>query len=379
MSRDRSAEQPGERHSSRLPSTWLSFSGVLLVCFVLLDFILLSIFGYGGDWSPLWVAGRLARSDPAGLYDFAMVTKLQLPILGDVLVRPFVYPPSALLLFAPLSVIPFWISLACVSIGWSLCLALASSRAETDRLLLLVSPPVVLAAMTGQPTLLVAALAAAGFTRLKSDEVSAGVLLALAAMLKPTLLLMAPVGLLTGRHWRALASAGVTACAIVILSTMLFGVAPWLAWIGALPRFREVFDSFPALYRNGITPYAFALRMGFASDWVTLPMLTLATGITGAAFMRTDEWRARFVLVLGGSLLASPYAMNYELAAFAPVVLTMRRERLTDLWLPIVWASALFANASLVGLVAIYAWAVVRAFGNRSALAAGGLQTCPQT
>src|SRR5205823_601996 len=86
--------------------SWLSFSGLLLIVFVSFDFVLLSMWGYGGDWSPLWVAGRLAWRDPAGLYDFALVTKLQLPILGNLGSRPFVYPPSAITLLAPLTLLP---------------------------------------------------------------------------------------------------------------------------------------------------------------------------------------------------------------------------------------------------------------------------------
>src|SRR5207248_8769996 len=141
-----------------------------LIVFVSFDFVLLSMWGYGGDWSPLWVAGRLAWRDPAGLYDFALVTKLQLPILGNLGSRPFVYPPSTLALLAPLSLLPFWLSLAFVSVGGVLGLQLLSSRRETDRILLILSPPVLFAAIIGQPSLIVAALAAGGLSQLKSHE-----------------------------------------------------------------------------------------------------------------------------------------------------------------------------------------------------------------
>jgi hypothetical protein len=160
MLRDRSMLPPGDRTS--VGRVWLSWSALLLPVFLFFDFVLLSLWGYGGDWSPIWVAGRLAWHDPAKLYDFALLTKLQLPILGDLGVRPFAYPPSTLTLLAPLSLLPFGVSLVCVSGAGALALALVSSRKETDRLLLLLSPPVVFAAMIGQPTLLVAALAAAG-------------------------------------------------------------------------------------------------------------------------------------------------------------------------------------------------------------------------
>jgi hypothetical protein len=348
---------------------WLSYSGLLLAIFAFFDFVLLSIWGYGGDWSPLWIAGRLAWSDPAKLYDFALVTKLQLPILGDLGVRPYVYPPSTLALLAPLSLLPFWVSLACVSAGGALCLAFVSSRRETDRILLLLSPPVVFAAMIGQPTLLVAALIVGGLSQLKSNALRAGILLALAAMVKPTLLLMVPFGLVSGKHWRSIASGAATAFVAVLVSVLLFGAAPWLAWIEALTRFRLIFAASAPLYRNGITPYALAIRVGFAPDWIPWTMLPLAIVVTIAIFLRSDDWRKRLVAVVGGSLLFSPYAMNYELAALAPVVLTMRRERLYDLALPVIWGAALFANASLLGLVAIYLWAVFSTFRTTDSIA----------
>ena len=338
------------------PYSWL----LMLVC-VVLDWVLLRIVGFGaGDWSPLWTAGRLAWSNPARLYDFAYVTELQAPILENVGVRPFVYPPTALLLLAPAALLPFRMSFLLLAIGSCAALALATTRDWTTRLLLIASPPVVLAVMTGQPSLLVCALAALGIARLKDREMSAGALLAVAALLKPTLLLLLPVGLIAGRHWRAVAAASVTSAILFALSVLLFGFSPWLDWVQALPRFRDIFDSYPALHRNGITPYALALGMGAASQWITLAILPAVIAAAAFAFRRTDDWRIRFVAIVGGSLLASPYAMHYELAALAPVVATMRRDRPMDLIVPLVWAASLFVNAGLAGLVAVYAWAAFR-------------------
>jgi hypothetical protein len=343
------------------------YSIVVFFVFIFFDWVLLHIHGFGGDWSPLWVAGRLAWSDPSRLYDFAYVTKLQEPILGNVVVRPFVYPPSALLFFAPASLPPFWISFAWFSVCAALLLAFVGCVRATDRLLLLVSPPIFLAMMTGQPTLLAAALAVAAMIRLKIDPVKAGILFAAAALLKPTLFLLLPVGLVAGRHWRALASACVAAAILLGLAVLLFGIAPWLAWIEALPRFRDLFDKFAGLYRNGITPHAFGLQHGLDIGWLTIAVIPIVAVAAALAFIRTDDWRVRLVVVIGGSLLASPYAMNYELAAVAPIVLALRREKLVDLLVPLVWGVSLFFNASLAGLVLVYAWALLRVFESYSA------------
>jgi hypothetical protein len=360
----------GSRQASALPTGFL-YSAIVFLVFVFFDWVLLHIHGFGGDWSPLWVAGRVAWSDPSRLYDFAFVTKLQEPILGDVVVRPFIYPPSALLFFAPASLPPFWVSFALFSVCAALLLAFLGCSRITDRLPLLASPPIFLAMMTGQPTLLAAALAVAAMVRLKGNRVLAGILFATAALLKPTLFLLLPVGLIAGRHWRALLSAGIAAALLLGWAILLFGVGPWFAWIEALPRFRELFDKFAGLYRNGVTPHAFALQHGLDAGWVTVAIIPLVALAAAIAFIRTDDWRVRLVMIVGGSLMASPYAMNYELAALAPIVLTLRREKAIDLILPLIWGVSLFFNASLAGLAVVYAWALIRVFDTWRASAAG--------
>ena len=79
----------------------LQYWAALALIFLLLDVGLLRLFELGADWAPLWIAGKLAWADPAKVYDFDFVTALQAPLLGHVDHRPFIYPPSALLLIAP--------------------------------------------------------------------------------------------------------------------------------------------------------------------------------------------------------------------------------------------------------------------------------------
>lgn len=62
----------------------------------------------GLDFLCFWIGGRVALSAPERLYDFQYVTQLQdLPFVAGTL-RPYINPPSALLLFAPLSRLPPW-------------------------------------------------------------------------------------------------------------------------------------------------------------------------------------------------------------------------------------------------------------------------------
>lgn len=332
----------------------------LLALFVTLDAINFSLFAPGDDWGPLWVAGHLAWTNPIKAYDFDLVSSLQQPLAGAIAERPFVYPPSALMLFAPLALVPFMISFGIFVVASLVAFERASARIGAQVLLLFLAPAVVLAAMAGQPTLLVAALILFALLKLEENELHAGVLFGIAAMIKPPLLLLAPIGLAGGGYWRAFAASAVTAVAIGLASVALFGVDSWLAWLSALPRFDALVTGFPPLLRNALTPHAMAVRMGLPPAAAGYCAAVIAIPVAWMALARTKDVRIRLVALVGGALLVSPYAMNYELAGLAPAVAAMSFRRTRDCVVPAIWAASLFLNVSILGLVAVYGWAVVR-------------------
>src|ERR1700679_3220056 len=62
----------------------------------------------GIDFLPMWAAGHEVLLHPSRVYDFAGLTHFQPPYLEHFRgVRPFVYPPPSLLLFAPFGLLPF--------------------------------------------------------------------------------------------------------------------------------------------------------------------------------------------------------------------------------------------------------------------------------
>ena len=334
------------------------WAGLLLV-YLVLDLALLQPFAIGSDWAPMWAASRVAWSDPERLYDFAYVTSLQAPLLGALPERPFVHPPSALLFAGPFAWLPFWPSLVLFSTAGALALARAGQAARAHPVLLLAAPPVVLAVLAGQPLLLAAALAASGIAVLPKDERMAGVLLGLAAAIKPPLLLLAPFALAAGRHWRALAWAAAASCTCGALSIILFGLQPWLDWLAALPRFQQLFAASGPLLANALAPTAVAMRLGLSAQWLPLVAACLAVPVVATTFARTGDPAMRLVAMLGGALLVTPYAMNYELAALAPAMLALRPRSMKELALPLIWGASLFAGLSVVGLLAAYAWLLV--------------------
>ena len=336
------------------------FGAGLLAVFVLLDFMFVKYNGAGGDWAPIWVVGRLALSDPSLIYQFDLVSTLQHPLVGDLGQRPFIYPPTALLLAVPFSILPFFPSLLIFSSVAIAAMLWASRRWTTDWWLLVATLPVFAAAYFRTNN---SDCRRAEFVRdikIRQPADNRGRVLGLAAVLKPQLMMLAPIALIAGRHWRTIFAATATAVIAIIITTIAFGIEIWRRWIGALEPFQTLIEGYGPLLRNTLSPYAMATRMGLDPTGVTIVSLLIAIPFVAFVFARTRDPAGRVVALVGGALLISPYAMNYELATLAPVALMRPLKRMSDMALPLACSVSMAASASLVGLVAIYFWAVTR-------------------
>ena len=212
--------------------------------------------------------------------------------------------------------------------------------------------------MAGQINLLVIGLVVFSCALLDRRGLTAGILLAVAALIKPTLLILAPLGLIAGRHWRALAAsmtAGIVGLAAIV---MLIGLQSWYDWIEALPRFQRQFAENDALMRNAVSPSVFAVRHGMEDIATGLIFAAMAAALACVGFSRGPSAGARTALIMGGALLLAPYSMHYELAALAPALFALPRNHMRNLAAFAIWGFSLFLNLSSLGLLAAY-WAVV--------------------
>lgn len=280
----------------------------------------------GVDWAPLWAAARVPVADPSRLYDFARITRAQAPLIGIVSgVRPFVYPPSALPVFAPFALLPVLPSYIAWTVATGAFYLATSSRLGASWWLLLLAPPVVLAALVGQTSFLLGGMAILALQMLERRPALAGTILGAATAIKPQLFVLVPVALLVARDWRALLCWAAAGAAMVLLSLALFGTDAWAAWAAALPRFRALVESSPTLIDEAITPYALARRMGLPGWWLLAAAAIPALAAVWATFRRDGNPSDRLIALVGGALLVSPYAMNYELALLVPALIAGAR------------------------------------------------------
>ncbi len=311
----------------------------------------------GVDFSCFWAGAKVAWHGAARLYDFRYITELQGWPLGPESLRPFIYPPSALFLFLPFAIAPYWVDYGL----WVLAtggLFLWAGRKAGSPWWLMVAPPVVLILFCGQITLLIGGLVIGGLVLLPRRPVLAGVLFGMAAAVKPQLLVLVPVALLAEGRWRTLAAAGATGAALVVASVMVWSVEPWFAWLSAPRHFQTLIFTVPRMVAALITPYGFLLGHGLNGAWAFL-LTPLAIWLAWSTFRRSADVADRSIAIFAGALLIVPYAMNYESALFAPAVTAYLSRTDDRRWLAVL----------VVGVVCLCAVAFDSVFSLLAALA----------
>lgn len=283
----------------------------------------LAVTGNTSDFTVIWAAGTM---DTALVYDHAMVTAAQGPITGlsGGHVRPFVYPPSALLLFRPLAWLPFefayplWIALLASAFG----LAARQGFGWPTVGLSLITPPLIYGLWAGQPSILVAAIILFCVPHITRRPVLAGVAMGIGAAIKPQGFVLVPIALLATRNWRAAIGFAAGALGPVAISA-LFWPRLWVGWIDALA-------SFPAIVRDlglgasGVSPAAIAPAIGLPEGvgWAIRAMgVMLGLLLVWVSWTRSKDHGSRTTGLIGGTLLVSPYAMPYELAGLMPTAI----------------------------------------------------------
>jgi Glycosyltransferase family 87 len=272
----------------------------------------------GADFSCFWAGAKTALSDPSKIYDFQHNTMVQGWPLGPGRLRPYIYPPTALLVFAPFTLAGYWTDFALwVALTGGL-FVWGASRIRAPWWLVLIMPPVALAAYCGQVTFLMGGLVLAGLS-MRNRPILAGVLFGIAASIKPQFMVLVPLALLAEGRWRTLLSAGLTGLALCLVATLIWGPQMWLDWLGAVGRFKTLIFNDRALTATAITPYAALVAGGHNGAWAFL-LAPVAVAMVWFGFRRTADLADRSLLLFGATILVTPYAMNYELALFAPGV-----------------------------------------------------------
>jgi hypothetical protein len=308
---------------------------------------------YQMDFVSYWAGAQLAvAGNPAGAYDVTLHRDVELgaiPLHGAL---PFAYPPCFLLPLAPFGLLSYPVA----AFDWVL-LTFAAYCAALRRWapgmpwLALSFPPLLVNVITGQAGFLVAALFIGGMSLLPRRPLVAGILLGL-LIVKPQLGLVLPLALLAGREWRAIAGAAASSIGLVVLSILIFGWAPYQAWLGNADLIASIASEGRAGWHRMASVYG-ALRMaGLASGAAWIIHGAVAIAAAGAACLiwyRKADPGARAGALAAATALASPYFFVYDtLILVAPFLWLVGRGR-HWLLLGLAWAILFLALVQVAG------------------------------
>jgi hypothetical protein len=332
--------------------------GLLAACvttFIVTGVIVIALRGGPShiDFFGIWGWARFEIEHRAALiYDHAAQHAFLLSLDSTFpLQMPFPYPPFYLLLIRPLG----WLSYPVARAIWSAATLFAymvAVCAPTWRLrvvlVALLAPATAVNLAFGQNGFLTAALLIGGIRLAPSWPVASGILLGLLAY-KPQFGLLIVIALVAAGLWQTALAAALTVAAAVVASLFAFGLEPWTAWVGAMPDFMALVDSYRAnLLHLMPTALANALAIG-ASDRLAGGIQFAVTGAAGAAvwlafkrapragsiFSPENDWGAagqgRVAVLATASILASPYAFVYDTTLVAAAVSCIVAEYWTTL------------------------------------------------
>ena len=291
-------------------------------------------FVVGRDFLNFWMYGRTALTpDPSRFYDALAYNRELATLLGASYPgQNWSYPPSVMLPALPFGQLTYVQALVSWTLlGAALFFVVARRHLNDPRLLLalLLSPAVVLCVISGQSSLITAAILIGIFACLDRRPIVAGVLIGLLT-LKPQLGLLFPVMLMASGRWRVFIAATVASIAIAAVTAALFGPQVWTDFVlKGLPTNNIVLADpqgiatpfYPTVFMNmrGVgASYALAMAVQLCFS-----ALAVAAVIWAFRFRRDADPRLLMALFLACSISVVPYLLSYDTLAltFAALML----------------------------------------------------------
>ncbi len=308
----------------------IAYGGVLFVL-ELLILVFLALWQHGffvagvqspaSDFASFYAAGKLALAGtPQLAYDQGAHYLAQQEATGSLAPHQFFfYPPVYLLVCAPLAALPYLVAfalfLAVTLVAFvGMMRSLLRVQGAAWLLPLLAFPPVFWTIGLGQNAFLNAALFG-GFTLLlERRPLTAGMLLGCLCY-KPHLGLLAPVALIAGRQWRAIAGAAIMIAALVGASVALFGLDSWSAYLTAFSHSDQVYSTGAIDFAGIVTPFGAARLLGVPPTLaysIQAVIAAVMVALTAAVWLRASNHNLRIAVLLAATLLAVPVALLYD-------------------------------------------------------------------
>jgi hypothetical protein len=292
----------------------------------------------GTDFSNVYAAGSLTwQGRPADAYVPALQHAAEKAVFGgrEVPFYGWLYPPFFFVVAVLVAALPY---------GWGLAIWLAASftaylavmRAILPRpetlLIAAAFPAVFVNIGHGQNGFLTAALLGGALHWLDRRPWLAGVLIGCLAY-KPQFGVLIPVALLAGGRWCSIGAAVATVAALVAISFVTLGSGVWHAFADSMTFTRTVVLEQGTTGWEKIQSIFSAARMWGAdvpTAYAVQTALALTLVATIAWLWRSDAaFELKASALATGSLLATPYVLDYDLVVLAVAIAFFARHGLT--------------------------------------------------
>ncbi len=278
------------------------------------------------DFSNLWAGGVLIdRHDYVTLYDRQAFTAWQTAQFGAFGMRTFSYPPTLFPLAQLFAMPPYRLALVIwlvVTGGLFVIAARPWWPKNAGPIWLAVLTPAALLNMSmAHMGFLFGALWLLIFTQIDRRPIMSGALIGLFAM-KPQLAILIPIILIIRRDWNVIAAATISSAAMITLSLILYGAAPWHEFLFSAVGTQAAFiDAGGAGFAKLSTSAATAIFASggasplAAAGQAVMSMFGLALVVMAAVQKAPTPQLA--MLAATATFLVLPYALAYDLTVVA--------------------------------------------------------------
>ncbi len=312
----------------------------------------------GVDFGQVWAAGIMVlRGEAEAVYDFAAHYAVQQELFGEN--APYLlwlYPPNHLMVAGTLAKLPYLVALT-LWMGLTLMVWMAAVRAIIPGwpalLVALAFPAILMNFGYGQNGFLTAGLLGLGLALLDRRPIVAGICIGLLAY-KPHFGLLIPLVLMLSGRWHVFVSAGATVCFLFALTTAIFGVDIWFAFVEATTQGtrKEVLEIGLAGWQRLQSMFAAVRNLGGPVELAYLAQGAIAlfclVSVCWLWRSRADQ-NLKSAALAASVLLITPYVLDYDHVVMGVAYAFLIRYGLKHGFLP--WEAA---GIAFMGLMAFF-------------------------
>jgi hypothetical protein len=279
------------------------------------------------DYLAFWSASHLALQGHAiDAYSVKAIGVVERSVVKDLTnFLPWLYPPTFLLFIYPVAMLPYELS-EVIFLGVTLlAFVLVIHKTLPGKLTALTAlafPGAAIALLSGQNSLLTAAMMGFGLVQLRRRPILAGISFGLLCI-KPHLAVLIPLALLCFRSWKALIATALTAMLFSAFSVLVFGTGTIMAFIHSMGLIQGIINSAAPILVRVPTFFSLARQLHVPSPVAyAFQIVSACTAMAAVVYVwsRPSAYELRAATLVCATLAVSPYLLDYDLTWYGLVI-----------------------------------------------------------